>query len=68
MIVIITLINYYLLDDSIFHEKSGEVLVDDAIRLSGESVADFPVTAVLVDECPDPLTLRVDATTMLTPR
>jgi hypothetical protein len=50
MIVFAALINYYLVDDPVFYEKSGEVLVDDAIRLSGESVAGFPVTTVLVDE------------------
>jgi hypothetical protein len=50
MIVFAALIDYYLLDDPIFCEQSGEILVDDAIRLSGESVADFPVTAVLIDE------------------
>jgi hypothetical protein len=68
IIVFVTLINYYLVDDPVFYEKSGQVLVNDSIRLSGESVSDFPITAVLVDECRDQLALRVDATTMLTPR
>ncbi len=44
------LINYYFVDDSVVYEKSRKVLVDDAIGLSGKSVADFPVAAVLVDE------------------
>jgi hypothetical protein len=50
MIMFAALIDYYLVDDPVFCEKSGEVLVDDAIRLSGESVANFPATAVLVAE------------------
>jgi hypothetical protein len=50
MIVFAALINYNLMDDPVFCEKSREVLVDDAIRLSGKSVANFPVTAVLFDE------------------
>jgi hypothetical protein len=32
MIMFAALINYYLVDDPIFCEKSGEVLLDDAIR------------------------------------
>ncbi len=63
----VTLIDYYLIDDPVFYEKSGEVLVNDSIRSSGKSVANFPITAVLVDECRDQLALHVDATTMLTP-
>ena len=68
IILFVTLIDYYLVDDPIFYEKSGEVLVNESIRSSGESVANFPITAVLIDECHDQLALHVDATTILTPR
>jgi hypothetical protein len=50
MIVFAALIDYYLVDNPIFCEKSEQVFVDDMIRSSGMSVANFPVTAVLVDE------------------
>jgi hypothetical protein len=66
--VVAALINYYFVDNLFFFEKSGEVLVDYLIGSYGESVTDFPVAVVLVNKCRDQLALRINATTMLTPR
>ena len=68
IVLVAALINYYFVDNLFFCEKSGEVLVDYSIGLYSKSVTNFPVAIVLVNKCRDQLALRINATTMLTPR
>ncbi len=50
IVLFIALVNKYLANDSFFCEKRGEDLIDDAIRLDVESIPDFPIFILLVDE------------------
>jgi hypothetical protein len=50
IVVFVTLVDKYLVNDSFFCEKRGEDLVNDAIRLDVESIPDFSIFVILVDE------------------
>jgi hypothetical protein len=64
IIVFTALVNYYLIDDLFFYEKRGEDLVNNASRSDVESVPNFPIWVVLVDECCNQLALCVSAAAM----
>ncbi len=64
IILFAALVNYYHIDDLFFYEKHGEDLINNAMRSDIESVPDFPICIVLVDECRNQLALHLDAAAM----